>query len=544
MIKKIIAVIIVACLIISGAYVYFEYYAKEDKEVEEKVPEKVIDERISPMVPQAVFFEINRIRRNGIIDQITDGKDKIDFNLPVKNINKVYNPVAIDGLRPGIGWRKKPVFNYIIVLDDYEYVPPMDFETWDTDYINYEIFRKVEPEQPTAEIEFKLIDKQKKLFRTIDRATESFNVTYDFKTGRWSGDDYFNDSDGYGHYNGTNFEMWFKVRQTDYDADGIPYWTEVNILETDPRVNDLKLDPDNDGVPTVWEWQWGYNPHQWDNHTYLDPDNDGLQNVEEWFMSKWLANPFYPEIYLETDFMERTPFKPFIIKMDKGRILPITRPRIIRTTFDGSVNVFWEESQQMLIERFHEHGITLHIDDGIMGGGGEYLPFLPRGYYNQDAGYIAEFYKNNFADERKGIFRYLITAHGGGWAHPQDFKHYYDCMTAPSHLRFYKDFLTFAISPRAQRIGKAIQVLHEIGHTLGLSGDTTHPGVDNTSLKYGNDPNYPWYDYVSVMSYQYFTLRYFDYSDGSRGENDFNDWDNLDLTYFQRPVESMEGLGS
>ena len=118
------------------------------------------------------------------VDKISE--DKIDFNLPAKNLNKLYLPVAIDGLRPGIGWRKKPVFNYIIVLDDYEYVPPMDFETWDTDYINYEIFRKVEPEQPTAEIEFKLIDKQKKLFRTIDLATESFNVTYDFKTGRWS----------------------------------------------------------------------------------------------------------------------------------------------------------------------------------------------------------------------------------------------------------------------------------------------------------------------------------------------------------------------
>ena len=125
---------------------------------------------------------------------------------------------------------------------------------------------------------------------------ENFKVIYDFRTGRWTGDDSFNDSDGYGHYNGTNYEIWFSLYQTSADMDAIPWWVEVNVLGTDPEVDDSKLDPDNDGIPTEWEWEWGYDPFTWDNHIILDPDLDGLQNVEEYYMAEWLANP-YPVSY-------------------------------------------------------------------------------------------------------------------------------------------------------------------------------------------------------------------------------------------------------
>ena len=536
--KAVGAIAVVAILIISGLYVYFEYYSEEV--VEEEVQEQEIDDRVSPLTNQAVFFQINRIRRKGIIDHME--------NAGLKFFNKIKNTdirTVLNGLRPGIGWRKLPVFNFIAVLDGFEYVAPKDFKTWDTDYVNIEFFRNVEEEQPVVEIEIKLVDKQKKILRTVDRAMEAFQLTYDFRTGRWYGEDYFNDSDGYGHFNGSLFEMWFNVRQTDYDADGIPYWTEVNVLKTNPRVSDAGLDPDNDGVPTAWEWKWGYDPYVWDNHTYLDPDNDGIQNTEEYFMEKWLANPYYRDIYIEADYMERTPFRPFKIEKAPGRIIKrIERLRLVKTNYDGTKNVFWEESQQMLMEAFSNHGITVHIDDGIMGGGGEYLPFIPEGAYAQDMGYFAEFYHNNFADERKGIFRYVVTGHWGGFAHPQDFRHYYDFISAPSNLLFYKDYLGFALSPRAQRIGRAVQVMHEIGHTCGFSSELTTLGVDNSSGKYGHPPDYPWYDYYSCMNYEYFYERVLDYSDGSHGENDYDDWSNIDLPYFQRPNEYMEGLGS
>jgi len=533
-----VTLLVVACLIVSSVFVYFEYFAGEEVVEDEPVLEE-IDDRISPLTTQAVFFELNRIRRKGIIDHMMNAGSNIVDILPIKNA-KIYS--ILEGLRPGIGWRKKPIFDYVIVLDEYEWRTTKEFKTWDTDYINNEVFRRVEEEKPQVEIEFKIIDIEKKLFRQTEKEAESFHIIYDFKTGRWEGDDYFNDSDGYGHFNGSNFEIWFNVRQTDYDGDGIPYWTEVNVLETDPKVNDLNLDPDLDGIPTAWEWKWGYDPFTFENHTYLDPDNDGLQNVEEWFMAEWLANPFNPDIYIEADYMERTPLRPIEIRIERGRILPITRPRLVKTNYDGSENVFQEEAQQMLMERFNEHGITVHIDDGCMGGGGEEIPFIPQGAYAQETGYFSEYYKNNFADDRKGIFRYLITAHGGGFAYPNDYKHYYDFMTTPSSTEFFAKQLYFGITQRVRRIGRAIQVMHELGHTCGYMGNHSG-GVDNTSARYGNPPDFPWNDYVSCMNYDYFALRYFDYSDGSHGEHDTNDWEKIDIGFFQRPSIEMEGLG-
>jgi hypothetical protein len=403
--------------------------------------------------------------------------------------------------------------------------------------MNIEFFRNVDEEQHIAEIEIKILDKEKKLLRRdpVVRAMDSFQLTYDFKTGRWSGSDYFNDSDGYGHFNGSLFEMWFDIRQTDFDADGIPFWVEVNELGTSPRVNDIDNDPDNDGIPTAWEWKWGYNPHKWDNHTYLDPDKDGIQNTEEWFMEKWLANPHYPEIYIEADFMERTPFRPYKIEIAPGRIIKrIKRPRIVKTTDDGTRNIFYEEAQQMLIDRFSQHSITVHIDDGCMGGGGEYVEFIPEGSYGWNSGYFAEFYKNNFDDDRKGIFRYLLTGHWGGWAHSQDYKNFHDFMTTPTNTVFNKNNLCLAFTPRTKRIGQAVAVIHELGHTCSFSRNRTCQGVDNSSGRWGDPPDYPWHDYVSVMNYDYFGMRYFDFSDGTNGKNDYDDWGKIDIAFFQR----------
>jgi len=509
--KIMLTIIIAAILITTSYYIYLDFNKTQKKHIEE-TPEKEIDDRISPLTSQAVFLEISRIRKKGIIDIM---------------------------MKPGISWRKKPTFNYIVIFDGYEWkMPPeTDFHTWDTDYIHREFFRKVKEEQQQTTIEIRIIEREKHLSHTTEKIMDSFSVVYDFRYGRWTGDDSFNDTDGYGHYNGSHYEIWFDIHQTDYDGDGIPYWIEVNVLGTNPHVDDSKLDPDNDGIPTAWEWKWGYDPFTWNNHTYLDPDNDGLQNIEEYAMAKWLANPYHPDIYIEVDFMEKAPFKPIQIKIEKGRFLPIIRPRLVKTRLDGHSHVFWEESQQMLIEKFNEHGITVHIDDGCMGGGGEFLPFMESGY-SQESGIIGQYYKNNFADWRKGIFRYVVIGHGGGWCHPQDFHHYYDYISVPSNHMFYIKQTGFSITPRTQRIAQAIAVMHELGHSCGFN--LTHcGGVDNMT----KGSKEVWKNYKSCMNYHYFSKRLLDYSDGSHGENDCDDWGTIDLAYFQRPSIEMEGIG-
>lgn len=526
----IITIIIVGCLIAAGLYTYFENLNKDEKP--DHTGNEIIDDRISPYMTQGIVLKIHRMRRNGIIDQMENSGlpfiKNLIFNLP---FGKYENKIYIEGMRPGYGWDEKPSFSYIVQFDDFEEVSRVTYNDWDTGYINELIFKKVEEEQPTTEVKFTIMEnvKTKKLFKTTTSkvAKEEFCVTYDYRTGRWDGDDYFNDSDGYGHINGENYEIWFTLTQTTPDEDNIPFWTEVNVLKTDPLKDDGKLDPDGDGIPTEWEWRWGYDPMTWDNHSELDPDLDGLQNDEEYFMEEWLANPYHQDIYIEVDNMAPTPKK----FRDKDG-------------WDGWVHEFYYESQQMLIERFSQHNICVHIDDGRMDGGGDTLPFARGGgAYEQDAGVVAGHYANDFADERKGIFRYLIVAYGGGWCHPQDENHWYDCMVIPHNKRFYTNLLGNAAVDRTKRIALAVSVMHELGHSLGLNR-MVWAGVDNASSRNPDDPDYPWLDYASCMNYDYFWYRSLDYSDGTHGEYDFDDWSYIDLTFFQTPSKRMEGLGS
>ena len=74
--------------------------------------------------------------------------------------------------------------------------------------------------------------------------------------------------------------------------------------------------------------------------------------------------------------------------------------------------------------------------------------------------------------------------------------------------------------------------MHECGHSLGIFHGNT-PGCDDQEGKYPWQLNWwKWLPYKSVMNYGYM-YRIVDYSDGSRGKNDFNDWSRLDLTFFQ-----------
>ena len=65
------ALLLVAILVISGIFVYFEYYFKEEKiEVEPKAT-KMIDDQINPYIYQGLTVEILRMRNRGIIDKMS-----------------------------------------------------------------------------------------------------------------------------------------------------------------------------------------------------------------------------------------------------------------------------------------------------------------------------------------------------------------------------------------------------------------------------------------------------------------------------------------
>jgi len=500
--KTLIPILFIVGIIILGSISYV-FLTSNNDETTEKTGEKeiILDESISPEgTNQAVALEIQRIHKRGIEDLIRT---------------------------PGRSWMQEPLYHFEATLNDAEWIGH-DITTWDTGYVGWEVHRFVEDETETIPITIDIYETEKSLFKTTKTRIENCDLTYNFKTGRWTGDDAWNDTDGYGHYKGDDYEIWFRLYQTDNDNDNIPYWTEIHILGTDPFKEDGSEDPDKDGIPTSWEWFWGYDPFTPDNHSSLDPDLDGLDNIEEYMVSKWLSNPFHQEIYIEVDFME-------------------TGPGLF-----AHDHIFWKESQWILMDTFSPHDITVHIDDGWpdgpINGGGQYLPYIEE-YIDPFSGRAGQYYKHYFSDERKGSFRYVFIHHSGGWNFPQTHDLYADVISIPSNMEFYSTvYVPPAITPRLQRLAMAVGVIHELGHSLNLNPSYCQ-GIDNSSqvgrnnlpplakLKARIDAREYWTTYESVMNYHKFGLYVSDYSDGTHGIRDSDDWEQIDLTYFQRSFE-------
>ncbi len=512
--KKIIigaTLIVIACLLLSGMYVYFEYYTKEKQIIPEPTPIP-IDNRISPLENQGLVLEILRIRHRGLLEKL---------------------------LKPGNSWKDSPSFYFVTNMDGLEYisknaeqhgrVTEVLYDDWDVMFQENVIRKDVFEENETSMVTLTIIEQVKSgLFgKTSDIERDSFTVKYDYRTGRWTGDDNFKDYDGYGHYLGETFEIWFNIYQFDLDNDFIPYWTEVNILGTDPTLDDSKRDPDGDGIPTTWEWKWGYDPFTWDNHEKLDPDLDGIENIEEYSMAKWFADPYIQDIYIEVDGMGQNGL------------------------FDPP-HYFYKESIQGLIERFAEHNIRVYVDDGWpngpANGGGDILPHIDR--ISQDGGGILQFYNTYFPEERRGIFRYLVFVHNGGFSIPAK-NNVYDAISIPistGKLSFQRieGFLSMGWPPteRYNRIVTGSCVLHELAHSCSVSAELCDFwGIDNVSYgwiwlkrsKAYKAYNEGWGQYHSSLNYFYmYTGRVFDLSDGKNGAPyDQNDWSMIFPGHFQ-----------
>jgi len=73
-----------------------------------------------------------------------------------------------------------------------------------------------------------------------------------------------------------NQDFFVKKYGIDTDRDGLTDWSEINIYETDPLINDT----DNDSLPDGWEIKYELDPKIPSKDD--DPDNDDLTNYEEY----------------------------------------------------------------------------------------------------------------------------------------------------------------------------------------------------------------------------------------------------------------------
>ena len=285
-------------------------------------------------------------------------------------------------------------------------------------------------------------------------------------------------------------------------------------------INDTGRDDDEDGVPIEWEYKWGkyisynwhedrydyywfYDPFTWENHSSFDPDEDGLDNVEEYMMSQWGADPFRQDIYVELDQMEAGP------NGEPESILP-------------------QQSRELIINAFNRRNIVYNFDDGCMGGG-EMIPFIEEiegwasGMHPLWEEYFLHGDENNW---RRGVFNWGAVVYNAGF---QGYNFQIGAWQISTHLIDTNFYHRMAMLLVGRDVAIASVYMHEHGHTLGL----------NHIYGHDQDSYYPWQinywkyrPYRSCMNYGY-TYILVDFSDGSHGKNDMDDWNTIDLRLFQ-----------
>jgi len=341
------------------------------------------------------------------------------------------------------------------------------------------------------------------------------DIIFDSFTGFWLGDDQIGDPSGYGRFNGCDdgsfyeferdFELCFSIDIIDPDNDHIPRWYEENIYHTDPYVDDSCCDDDLDKISLFWEYRWEYDPFEYENHTDLDPDNDGLSNYEEYIVSNWNSDPFCKDMFVELDQMELGP--------------------------DNNSFFVSNITKIMLYQTYAKRNIIFHIDDGCMGEG-EIIPFDSMLWLGEEKKYYEKYFlKNDKNNWRRGVFRYALFVNDHFLIKGLEFP------GENSLIFFYKPGLnSFVISTKAfsrrNDFEIACIIMHELGHTLGMCMGRPL-GCDNQLMRLPfNIQKYIFKNYKSVMNYMY-AFKILDYSDGTHGFADFDDWDYIDLTYFQ-----------
>ena len=300
------------------------------------------------------------------------------------------------------------------------------------------------------------------------------------------------------------FIPWSIKKIEDAGSDWEIDYNLFNVEIDTSRYVEIKLpgtDNDNDGVPNWWEDKWGYDPYMWDDHKHLDTDEDGLNNIEECYTDVWASSPFHKDVFLEFDWVEPqnpdVPNKPSSSNIDKMKAA------------------------------FERQNITLHVDDGCFGSGEEIPAISNFSYADLRDLYWDYFLHNDLNNPRKGIFHYgLVCDYGAGpgfmfmgWDHVDSFE-ISATMQKNNNPRRPRGHLIISGS------------MHELGHTFGLFVDD-HGGNDNmVATKIFTLQWWKYLSYPSIMNYWY-TYRILDYSDGSHGQNDFDDWSNLDFSFFK-----------
>jgi hypothetical protein len=309
----------------------------------------------------------------------------------------------------------------------------------------------------------------------------------------------------------------------DLDGDGLMLADEIT-----QGTSDLKHDTDEDGLTDYIE-----------SNSFPDRDDVFCDKTVSPYVCSY-PHPLFQDLYVEIDWMS-----------------------------DGT-NDYEPNSTQlgMVTSMFGGSNMFLHLDTGQYGGGGqeisidtneereEYLLRVPKtgviDYYDYRNGgdstatggaAIAQ----HFSPDRENIWRYMIIGHKQAHLNDQDqivnneSSGWAQTLGVNSFVS-WKRVVDFQSSYTSFDTAMAGTIAHEIGHLLCLSDDKifvqqpdscVYQGIDNDSGDgdiNNADAYYNMEDYESVMNYRYqlnaddTTSGVVNYSDGSHGTDDHDDW--------------------
>lgn len=457
----------------------------------------------------------------GIVHSIEVSSQMIDDFDPLVDIHITIDVFAIRALEEFDNPLSEADFFLKLYINNDEYIS----EIWnDLSYIYdtpFSLTVDVPDEQEYVFIQMQLWEwnSDENLLCDIGNKAYDVMIEYNIKNGHWMGDDALFDLSGYGRVNGCDdgsiyekqrdCELWFDIYQNDYDNDSIPYWQEINVYNTNPLIDNSYDDLDNDFLPLVYEHKWGFNPLIYEDHLTDDYDNDSLTTYEEYLTKEYRTDPFRKDVLIEYDFMQDNP--------------------------TGESNIVPLDADDLLKNPFHRRNINIHIDRNEM------IPFDRNVGIQEVFDIYDEHYLHNDPDNwRRSVFHYglfVSECFPPGYGFSGDVDPYWGYGPGTNGFviscRQMEDSSVRDSNTLAYTFGSAI--MHEMGHNFGIRGGNP-PGCDNRGCIYPWRKDFWLYqNYKSCMNYRY-TYKIFDYSDGSHGVRDFDDWSAIDLTYFEIPV--------
>ena len=232
----------------------------------------------------------------------------------------------------------------------------------------------------------------------------------------------------------------------------------------------VMADSDDDGLPDEWEINGA------------DVDGDGKIDIPLNLMG---ANPYKPDIYVETDWMVRPETVHKFSSLSSNNSWYVTKPKV---SFAPNENVL-----KKIYTVFNNHNVNIHIDAGpdsrdyvtgklwgSLSGGNEilYQEVLSLG---NDMDNWYKLVNDNFDSTRKKVFRHCIFLE----------KYDYGNGTGSSGISNGIPGECFIVAAWVREKGDtavAGTFMHELGHTIGLR----HGGNNHEN----NKPNY-----LSIMNY-------------------------------------------